>query len=75
MLLGLTMIPPRTIDYLAKKNLSTRHMKPLFEFSVKRVQETPKAMQAITAALGCLSELEGKFLLLKTACTSETWGF
>lgn len=38
-----------------------------FQVLVRRVQETPKTIQAIATALGCFPELEDKIvLLLKT---------
>lgn len=36
------------------------------------VQETPKSFQTIVVVLGCLPEVKGKSLLLKTAHTSDT---
>lgn len=36
------------------------------------VQETPQRVQAIAAAFGCLSEVEGKSPLLKTPHASDT---
>jgi hypothetical protein len=39
---------------------------------VKEVQETPKTIKAIAAALGCLSEVNGKYVLLQTPYTLDT---
>lgn len=54
------------------KNRNTRQEKQSFELLVRIVQETPKTLQNIVITFGCLPEVEGKSLLLKTPCTSET---
>lgn len=56
---GLTMLPLRP----SNKNPKT-HEKPSFGL-VRIVQGSPKTLQAVTSALGCLPEVEGKSLLVK----------
>lgn len=63
-LLGVIILPTRTIDYL-NKNASTRPEKPPFELLVREAQETPETTQAIAVALGCPPGVECKFLFEK----------
>ena len=57
---------------LFNKNSRARHGKPPFELLVRGAQKIPLAGKAIAIVLGCLPELEGKTLLLKTPCTLDT---
>lgn len=57
---------------LSNKNTKTRHEKHTFELLFMAVQETPQTLWAIVVATGYLQEVEGKSLMLKTSCTSET---
>lgn len=44
----------------------------MFKVLVKVDEQSPATVQAFTVALGCLSEVEGKWLLLKTTHTLDT---
>lgn len=48
------------------KTPNTRSQKPPEKLLVRGVQETPKTLEVIAVALGCLLETEDELLLLKT---------
>lgn len=50
---------------------SSRHDKPL-KLLIRVVQVTPQTLQPMAAVLGCLSEIAGKAVFLKTLNTSDT---
>lgn len=58
---------------LPNKNPNTRYGKLSFELLAVLSKKTSKTLQAIDIALGNLSEVEAKSLLLKTPCTLSTW--
>lgn len=49
------------------KKPMTRHEKPPFQLLVRGAQETPKTTWVFAGALGCLPEVKGESLLLKTS--------
>ena len=63
-LLGLTMLPPK------RHKPSNKKPKTMYEILVTGIQEIPK-LYKLFVLLGCLLEIEGKFLLLKTLHTSD----
>lgn len=62
---------PRSHRFLGKKP-SARHRILALKLLVRGVPESPKSVQAITTALGCAPELDGKILQLKTPHTLTT---
>lgn len=53
---------------------NTSHEKPSFELLARVTQETENTIAiAIAIAFGLAPEVEGKSLLRKTPCTSDTW--
>lgn len=63
---GVIMLPVRSIEYLTKTSDPSMKKKPSFQDVGRGIQESLKTVQAIAAAFSCLSEVEGKSLLLKT---------
>lgn len=59
--------PCRAID-----NLTKPHGKNPFQLLVRGIQETPKMISTITVAFGCLPDVGGKSLFLKTPRTLGT---
>lgn len=60
---------------LFKSHLKTpniKYKKPCFGLLVRTVQETPKIIQAVIINLRCIPDMEGKFLLLKIPCASDS---
>lgn len=53
----------------SNKQSNTNDENIFYELLVMAVQETPKPLQAVA---DCLPEVEGRFLLLETLCTSDT---
>lgn len=62
--LKVIMLPKRATD--STQNPRTGHEKPRFKLSVRIVQVTRKTIQIIDVAHGCISEIKGKSLMLKT---------
>ena len=59
---------PEAMKFL-DKNPSVKGRLLLYELLVKETPKVPQTIQAITTAAGCVPELNGKSLLLKTAHT------
>lgn len=63
---------PSKSQRLSIKLSNNRHMKPSCGLLAKVFQKSPETLRTIPIALGCPPEVEGKLILLKTPCTSDS---
>lgn len=61
--------PPRALDYLTAPALGMGE--PPFKSLIRGLEDTPQIIWPTAIALGCLPELEGKTLVLKTPHTLD----